>query len=120
MTTTRLRRKYALTKGRGAGDWLLFGNDDKTLWRLSYEDSTTGEGWCLWRWHRKVGERVDLDTLKDWSQWDLEEQCHPTRKSAIQAALKLELPKPKPRRTHDPRPVGQILVDAFAAGAVSG
>jgi hypothetical protein len=113
-----IERKYALAKGLRAGDWLLPGNDGKTLWRLSDEDNShNGDGWSVWRWSHPVGEGdslPDLDAIEDWSRWDLEEVGHPTRGEAIQAALRAELPKPKSKHRHDPRPVGQILVDAYA------
>jgi hypothetical protein len=115
------QRKYTMMKGQGAGDWLLPGNDGKTLWRLSKEDNALNGveadwgPWCLWRWHRTIGKLgIDMDALGDWSQWDLEEQGHLSRENAIRAALKLELPRPKPKRPVDPRPAGQILVDAYA------
>lgn len=113
MTSDSPKRKYAMRKGPTTSDWLLPGNDGKTLWRLSKEDSTDGPGWCLWRWHGQIGDYIDSETLKDWSQWDLEERCHPSRKSAMTAALKSELPRPRPKRMPDPRPIGQILADAY-------
>ena len=111
-----VERKYALAKGLGAGDWLLPGNDGKTLWRLSHEDSPDGGGWDIWRWPTPLSadSLPDLDALEDWSQWHLEEATHPSRESAIQAALKAELPTPMPPPRVDPRPIGQILVDAYA------
>lgn len=118
MNAPTLERKYALAKGLGAGDWLLPGNDGKTLWRLSLEDSADGVGWCLWRWPHPIGESIgiDLEGLEDWGRWDLEAQCCHSRGEAIQEALLIEQRReqPKPPREKDPRSIGQILTDAYA------
>ncbi len=104
MDTKPVERKWALTKIK-AGDWLLVGNDGKTLWRIAtYEEGESHgvEGmpdktfWGVWKWPRPVGGALDMDALEDWSGWDMDEGWLKTREAAIQSALRAELWRPKP------------------------
>ena len=110
-----IERKYALIKGLGAGDWLLPGNNGKTLWRLSKEDNADAIGdWSLWSWQKQIGSYIDPEDLEDWSQWDLQATGHKTREDAMREALKREQPRSQTPRRVDPRPAGQVLAEAFA------
>lgn len=117
-----IERKYAFAKGGGPGDWLLPGNDGKTLWRLrKYEDGpSTGvdsmsrdrEFWGVWKW---IGPDKQWNLAEEnWDAWDL--SMYEKREEAVQAALRAELPKPEPTPRVNPRPdsIGQILADAYA------
>lgn len=67
-----------------AGDYLLIGNDARTLWRIRRydaefvaEDESTRyvPGWGAWRWTRRVADRhtfdsLDLDDPDQWEFWD--------------------------------------------------
>lgn len=92
MDTKPVERKYALRKIQ-AGDWLLYGNDGKTVWRLCrYEDFTA---WQVWRWP-KTAQPSTVEDIDDRDRWDLWEQGLESRDDAIQSALRSELPRPKP------------------------
>lgn len=122
MTHPTVERKYALTKIE-AGDYLLLGNDGKTLWRVVKSEDGPSHGldpkvfpkdfveWQAWKWTgREHPETVDDLVLGD-DRWDYWERGD-SREEAIQAALRSELPKPKPAPRKDSRPLGQILYEA--------
>lgn len=128
MTEVIIERKFTL-KTLAKGDYLLIGNDGKTLWRIrTYEDGPSHgvesmtrdrEFWGVWRWDSPVTlgkSAIEIDNDSRWNAWDL--SMYKKREDAIQAALRSELPKPKQMLREDPRPVGQILLDAVAAKGV--
>lgn len=98
-----IERKYQLIK-IDAGDWLLPGNDGKTLWRIAkYEDGPSygledwpadKEFWGAWKWMAATPPRSE-DDFSDWGRWDQYGYECTSRRDAIQAALKAELYKPK-------------------------
>jgi hypothetical protein len=109
MDTKPVERKYALQKV-ASGDWVLLGNDGRTLWRFAkYEDgpshgldSMTRDRmfWGVWKWPQPVPSddafaRVEFETL---ANWDLYEQMCKDREAAIQSALRSELPRTKMAR----------------------
>jgi len=91
-------RKYRMTKGAGAGDWILPGNDGKTLWRLmTYEDGPSHgvEGmekdrlfWGVWKFIGRIESGRAID-LADFSNWDFWEGNLDSRAEAIAAVVKL-------------------------------
>lgn len=102
MDTKPVERKYALTKIK-AGDWLLVGNDGKTLWRIAtYEDGESFglQGvpdktlWGVWKLSRAGAEIPDWEELEDWNSWAMDDGSLTSREAAIQSALRSELPRP--------------------------
>lgn len=93
------QRKYALTK-IAPGDWLLPGNDGKTVYRLAtYEDGPSHgiEGmdrdrtfWGVWVWADPTS-RGYVD-VQDWDRWEMVESWCETRRDAINAALQRSAP----------------------------
>lgn len=88
-------RKFMLTK-IAAGDWLLPGNDGKTLWRIRlYEDGPTHgmeipvdrDFWGIWKWTGRPGEDYVDPTSID--HWDFFEGLYDTRREAVNTALRL-------------------------------
>jgi hypothetical protein len=95
-----------------AGDYLLPSNDGETLWRLFQYDEdgslveyppddrkhehgrrVRGKFWNLWRYREPLPAFVDefaLDEeiLDDWERWSLVETLLPTRRAAIESALR--------------------------------
>jgi hypothetical protein len=127
--TKPIERKYALAKIE-AGDWLLPGNDGKTLWRLVKSEDGPSYGldpdtfpddftvWLAYKWEGRGRPETEDDLLLDGVQWS----CHiqeSSREEAIQAALRSEFPKPKPKHKPDPRPAGQILLEGAVGEAVA-
>ena len=120
MTHPTVERKYALKRIK-AGDYLLVGNDDKTLWRIrTYEDGPSHgldsmprdrEFWGVWKSLDgfEIGKGIDLDAWDRWDAWDL--SMYGKREEAIQAALRAESAKPKPKARKDSRPLGALLLD---------
>lgn len=127
--TQTIERKYALAKIE-AGDYLLPGNDGKTIWRLVKGEDGPSYGldpeqfpddftiWGVYRWEGRGHPETEDDLMLDGEQWSCITTSEQNRRDAIQAALRAELPKPKPTRRKDPRPAGRILADAFAAKGV--
>lgn len=90
-------RKYAMTK-ISKGDYLLPGNDGKTIYRLEQYEDGPSYGlydwprdkllWAVWRW---TGDPncVDVsDSPARWCDyWELVADVFPTRREAIGRAL---------------------------------
>ena len=103
MSDQRTQRKYALTRIK-AGDYLLPGNDGRTLWRIySYEEDGSGE-WCVnGKWVKITGTYwgvmkydpygvVDFSNLPDdfleWDRWSSWGSLLATRQAAINEVLR--------------------------------
>lgn len=92
------KRKYAMSKGAGPGDWLQLSNDGKTLWRIRrYEDGPSHglegwprdkEIWGMWKWLGKIEPGASMD-LEDKGQWDFWEGFCESRKEAVKRALEI-------------------------------
>lgn len=129
--TQHIERKYTLRKVK-AGDYLMIGNDDKTLWRIStYEDGPSNgvesmerdrKFWGVWKWESPITLGESAIEIENWDRWDAWDLSHyGSREEAIQATLRMERRrnKPKPPSRKDSRPIGQILVDAYAKDGAS-
>lgn len=77
-------RKYVLTS-LGSGDYLLPGNNGKTLWRIF----RATPGWEIWRWRHQVGENAPA-VSEEWADWDHVQSHNNTRAEAISEALRIE------------------------------
>lgn len=91
-----------------AGDYLLPSNDLTTLWRIYkyHEDGLAewgpdengdyhkieGDFWAVAKWSHTFARALRAEQLEealdDWSQWETRETLIPTRKAAIEAALR--------------------------------
>lgn len=103
MEASMIERKYALVKIK-SGDWLLPGNDGKTLWRLAtYVDGPVNgldiprdrEFWSVSKWDESYDwERIVNDPMRgdplDWDYWEGYAGLIETRADAIQRALEME------------------------------
>lgn len=98
---TTPERKFVLTKV-GVGDYLLPGNDGRTLWRLrTYEDGASFglehydhdfTRWGLYRYvHplRSFDIQFTKDELDEWDLWETVDTDFPTRRAAIAEALRM-------------------------------
>lgn len=86
-------RKYVLTKV-AAGDYLLPSNDRLRIYRLAVYEDGPSHGldtdkdrtyWGVWRWSRPMDGYLDVT---DWNLWEMVESLLPSRKAAIEAALR--------------------------------
>jgi hypothetical protein len=121
VTGQTIERKYTLHR-IAKGDYLLPGNDGKTLWRIrKYEDGPSHgvdsmprdrEFWGVWKW---IGPDRQWNLAEaHWNAWDLSN--YDKREEAIQAALRAELPRPMPKPRSDSRPIGALLLDHAKVG----
>jgi len=101
-----IERRYALTK-IAAGDYLLPGNDARSLWRITRGEETVPVESGADRWRHEYTRRVivweawrytagritnppDLpDDFLDWSHWSCEASWCDTRAEAIREALRM-------------------------------
>ena len=93
-----MERGYRLRK-ISAGDWLLLGNDGRTLWRLNrYQDGPTFGlddwprdrwFWRTLRWPEPISSdtRLDKFDVSDLGRWHEIASMLATRGAAIEAAL---------------------------------
>lgn len=104
MSVMAVERKYAMVR-ISKGDYILPSNDAKQLWRIySYEEDGTlerlqpdgsyrqvvGTLWACAKYERpfhNAGEWTDPDFL-EWSNWLTWVTSLPTRKAAVDEALK--------------------------------
>jgi hypothetical protein len=74
-----------------AGDYLQPANDAKSLWRIARYDEDNGRSyWGTWRYERlfqNAGEWTEPDFL-EWSNWLMWDSYLPTKRAAVEAALK--------------------------------
>ena len=106
--TVVVERKYALVRVE-SGDYLLLGNDGRTLWRIYryIEDGSLwqhqegdrygepskqikGSFWANARYQRTVADRFrdyDDPEFLDWDRWTTWETLMQTRQEAIDSAL---------------------------------
>lgn len=87
-------RKYSLIK-IAKGDYLLPGNDGRTVWRLGTYTDGPSNGltdwprdrlvWGVWKW---VGDSTVYVDTGSWERWEMHEGCLPTRAEAIESALR--------------------------------
>jgi hypothetical protein len=102
MTNTIPERKYALAKIE-TGDYLLLGNDGKTLWRFVKSEDGPSYGldpdvfpkdftvWCVYRWDGRGRPETEDDLFLDGEQWACRASSERSRTEAIQYALRSEL-----------------------------
>ncbi len=92
-----LKRKYALRRLE-AGDYLLIGNDDVTLWRISRYEDGPSHGlkdwprdrmvWGLRKWETPVVLGETAIELENWDRWEFWEGTFDTRQEAIDTACR--------------------------------
>lgn len=91
-----VERIYALSK-IATGDYLLPSNDAQTIYRISsYTDGplmgldwpSDRTVWILRRWTGEVGPGWFVDTSAGDERWEEVESCIPTRREAIETALR--------------------------------
>lgn len=103
------QRRYALTK-LNKGDYLLPGNDAKSVWRISQyeEDGSLERGddgtvviGTFWQVARLADpvllsrvilgniDHDDMELLDGWSVWEIADGPLSTRKAAIESALRM-------------------------------
>jgi hypothetical protein len=93
-------RKYVFTK-LAFGDYLLPSNDGHALWRLRRYWDGPSQGldwprdrafWGLWRWlgdpHDHVAITASIENSDDGDRWEIVESLLPSRRAAIEAALR--------------------------------
>lgn len=90
-------RLYQFSRVR-SGDYLLPGNDARTLWRIAHydeefigPDSETVElklCWGIWKWTHTLDSGHPVDT-QDWNEWEFFEGFLKTRREAIDRAVEL-------------------------------
>ena len=81
-------RKYALRRIK-AGDYIFFGNDQTTLWRVhTYEDGPSF--WAIRRWETPIVLGQTAIEIENWDRWEFVEGFYDKRQGAIDGALKLE------------------------------
>lgn len=115
-------RKYALRRLK-AGDYLLIGNDDVTLWRISkYVDGPSSgledwprdrEVWGLRKWETPIVLGETAIEVDNWDRWEFWEGSFATRQKAIDAACKPPH-EPAPKKPVSNVPIGQLLAERFA------
>jgi len=98
LTPTAPERRFALTK-IDAGDWLMPGNDERTLWRITKGKvgygGENGEieyrpGWELFKWRYQIRPGTGAEGFSgDWDEWEYECAAD-TRAEAISEALDAE------------------------------
>jgi hypothetical protein len=87
-----------------SGDWILPGNDGKTLYRLQrYEESgdafwtlrgvkqkkIVGWFWAAYEYDRKIASDADLvDDMLEWDHWTCVASTMKTRKEAIESVVR--------------------------------
>jgi hypothetical protein len=122
-SVAEVERKYALRRIK-AGDYLLIGNDDVTLWRISkYVDGpSTGledwprdrEVWGLRKWETPIvlGEKTGIE-VENWDRWEFWEGPFDRRQEAIDAACRPPR-KPAPKKPVSDVPIGRLLAERLA------
>lgn len=91
-------RKFALRRIK-AGDYLLFSNDAKTLWRIRKytEGPSSGlddwprdrEVWGMWKWETPIVMGETAVEIENWDRWEFFEGMCDTRSEAVDRALEL-------------------------------
>jgi hypothetical protein len=105
--TATVQRRYRMVKV-AAGDWLLPGNDGRTLWRVyryreegdaywTYDLDTPilGDFWAIARYERPIGDldadEVFMEDFLDWGKWETWRSVLRSRRDAVDAALKADV-----------------------------